>query len=352
MQMMSKVILGSNSRLKRPQGVASNAPAEGISAEARHTEHPDLFADGSCQVTRVPHNGGFSLIELIIALSITLLMSLMVFQLFQQNEKTFRDQGLILAMQQNTRVVLSEIADEIRTAGQGVPIYSTTFDIDEQEAGAVILDGSDATHLRMRAGTSGIDSDVISSVPLTFTIGNSTTVTLTNIDEFYEELGGLPNPGRFVYVWGPCAAVRWCWIRAEVTAVAPGANTITLTPRQAMADTVQFTGPPVVSLEEVLSIYFDAGSVRRASSTNMASQTAPVWGAAAELGQSFTGLRFKYYSATNSELVPPFPTLAARLAISRIDVQVVSTTSAPLSTGTQMAFALSAKVLPRNVRIR
>jgi prepilin-type N-terminal cleavage/methylation domain-containing protein len=295
---------------------------------------------------------GFSLIELMIALSITLVMGLMVFELFQQNEKTFRDQNLILEMQQNTRVVLSEIADEIRMAGQDVPIYSATFDTTKQEATAVILDGSDTTHLRMRAGISGIDSNVISSIPLSFTIGNSAIVSVASAAGFNDAMGPLPPAGHFVYLWGPCAAARWGWVRAEVTAISSVTNTLTLTPRQAATDTVEFIGAPLMSLEEVLSIYFDAGSVRRASATNMTSQTAPVWGAAAELGQNFNRLNFKYYTATNEELIPPFSTLAARLAISRIDVDVVSTTSAPLSTGRRMAFALSAKVVPRNVRIR
>ena len=71
---------------------------------------------------------GFSLIELLIALLIVLAAGAMTFQLFRENERVIRDQNLIMEMQQTARVVISQIADEIRMAGQGVPIFATTFD--------------------------------------------------------------------------------------------------------------------------------------------------------------------------------------------------------------------------------
>ena len=71
---------------------------------------------------------GFSLIEVLVALSIVLCLSTMMFQLFHQNERVIRDQTLIMEMQQTARIVASQIADEIRMAGQGVPVYSSTFD--------------------------------------------------------------------------------------------------------------------------------------------------------------------------------------------------------------------------------
>src|SRR5438094_5353534 len=70
---------------------------------------------------------GFSLIELLMAMTITVGIGLTVFQLFHRNERVFWDQNLIIEMQQNARAVASQIAEEIRMAGQGVPVYAATF---------------------------------------------------------------------------------------------------------------------------------------------------------------------------------------------------------------------------------
>ena len=61
---------------------------------------------------------GFSLIELLVALVVALGLATMMFQLFHQNERVIRDQTLIMEMRQTARVVASQIADEIRMAGQ------------------------------------------------------------------------------------------------------------------------------------------------------------------------------------------------------------------------------------------
>ena len=61
---------------------------------------------------------GFSLIELLLALTTTLALSAMVFHLFHRNERTVRDQTLLMEMQHTAQVVASQIADEIRMAGQ------------------------------------------------------------------------------------------------------------------------------------------------------------------------------------------------------------------------------------------
>src|ERR1700747_1023607 len=98
------------------------------------------------------HKSGFSLVELMIALLIVLAIGSMTFQLFRQNERVIRDQTLIMEMQQTARVVLSQIADEVRMAGQGVPVYASTFDTAPSEAVAVILGSSNANRIDFRAG--------------------------------------------------------------------------------------------------------------------------------------------------------------------------------------------------------
>ncbi len=58
------------------------------------------------------NNKGFSLLELIVALGITLCISMVGFRLFLQNERAFQDQYLISEMQQTARAVTFQISEE------------------------------------------------------------------------------------------------------------------------------------------------------------------------------------------------------------------------------------------------
>src|SRR4026207_1216533 len=97
---------------------------------------------------------GFSLIELLLALAVTLILGTMTFQLFHQNERVVRDQTLIAEMQQTARIVASQIADEVRMAGQGVPIHAAQFDPAPSEAAAIFLGSSTNSRIDFRAGLS------------------------------------------------------------------------------------------------------------------------------------------------------------------------------------------------------
>src|SRR6187399_792470 len=54
----------------------------------------------------------FSLLETLVATAITVGIGAVAFQLFHQNERLFRDQAVILEMQQGARVVVSQIGDD------------------------------------------------------------------------------------------------------------------------------------------------------------------------------------------------------------------------------------------------
>ena len=109
---------------------------------------------------------GFSLIEITMAVFITLGIGLIVFQLFLQNEHIFRDQHLIIEMQQSARAVVTQIADEVRMAGTGMPMYASIFDNSGTEAVAAILPASSATRIDFRAGLNAIESTVTSATPI------------------------------------------------------------------------------------------------------------------------------------------------------------------------------------------
>jgi hypothetical protein len=266
---------------------------------------------------------------------------MMMFQLFHQNERVFRDQTLLMEMQQSARIVVSQIADEIRMAGQGVPVSATDFDTVPSEAVAVIFGSSTDNRIDFRAGLSNTETATISG-PNDFTLGASRSVAV-------ESTAGL-TIGKFVYVSGPGTGGTWTWLRGELTGVGPTA--LILTPRNngSSSAAIHFSGSSTVSLEEAVSIFLSDGSVRRATATNLSDPSKPAWSGANEIGQHFTALTFTYYDAAGNIVKPT--SLSNRVAIARVDILLTVETAAPLSNGDRPTYTLSLRSIPRNARLR
>jgi len=287
------------------------------------------------------HSKGFSLIELIVALTVALVLAAMTFQLFHQNERVIRDQTLITEMQQTARVVASQIADEVRMAGQGVPIYASTFDTTSSEAVAIIFGSSNTNRIDFRAGLSNV-ATAMNGGPADFTIGMSRSIAVASTVGF--------AVGKFVYISGAATSSTLAWVRAELTAVS--STTLTLIPRNTgTTDTaVHFVSAPTVSLEEAVSIYLSSGSVRRATASSITNAAAPVWSAANEIGKNFTALTFTYYDSAGTAVQPS--SLSNRTVITRVDIQLSVVTANPLSNGSRPVYSLTLRTIPRNARLR
>jgi prepilin-type N-terminal cleavage/methylation domain-containing protein len=287
------------------------------------------------------HFSGFSLIELLIALTVVLVLSTMTFQMFHQNERVIRDQTLIMEMQQTARVTASQIADEIRMAGQGVPIYASSFDPAPSEAIAVILGSSTSSRIDFRAGLSTVEATPSVSAPSDFSLGVAQTVFLTPTSGF--------AAGKYAYVSGPGTNSSWNWFRAEVSGVTP--TSLELIPRNfgSGSTAVHFVAAATFSLEEAVSIYLSAGSVRRATATNLSNPSSPVWSAANEIGKNVTALTFTYYDRAGNPILPS--SLAKRAAIAKVDIQLTVQVSGPLSNGTRPTYSLALTSIPRNPRL-
>ncbi|MBI2150057.1 MAG: hypothetical protein HYU27_05565 [Acidobacteria bacterium] len=296
---------------------------------------------------------GFSLAELTMALAITVGIGTIIFQLFHRNERIFRDQNLIIEMQQTARAVASQIADEVRMAGEGVPIYASTFDNNASEPVAAILATSTSSRLDFRAGLSNTETNVTASPPIELTLGASQTLAVGNGSLFATALGTSTPVGRFVFIWGPAGNSAWAWVRAELANISP--TNLTIVPRQSgdagrSGDSIRFTQSPAVSLEEAISFRMSDSSVRRATASDAANQTNPTWSAANEIGRNFTSLGFAYYDEYDNVVTPG--SLAARMSIARVDIRVTAQTSDPLSNGERPTYPLSLRVIPRNLRLR
>jgi hypothetical protein len=287
---------------------------------------------------------------MLIALAITVTVGAMLFHLFLQNERVVRDQASVMEMQQTARVVMSQIADEIRMAGQEVPVYSSNWDTSPAEAVAAILPTSTSSRIDFRAGLSNTETAVTGPGALDVSLYVTRTLSVNDGSAFSTSLGTSWPIGKFVYIWGPTSTSTWAWVRAQLVNIT--STTLMLTPQQSSntLSPVHFTASPMISLEEAVSIYLNADAVRRATATDMTNPAAPIWSSSNDLGKNFRSLSFAYYDKNGAAVLPN--TLANRSAIARIDIQLTVQTANVLSNGTQPAYSLALRTNPRNLILR
>ena len=272
---------------------------------------------------------GFSLLETLAATSITAVIAAAAFQLFHQNEKLFRDQALILEMQQSARVIISQVAEDVRKAGQGIPPGLTD----------VILPGSGSTRINLRASAAAVEAVVVSPLPLLFTIGTASTVAV-------DTTSGVTT-GRQAFVWADTA-----WVRGTIESVSAASQSVRLMPAAAPSTPLEFAVPPVLSLDEAVAIFWDGTTrtIRRTTASNTESPTNPVWAPADELAANVAALSFGYLDADGRLVNTDTP--ENRSKVRGIDVRVVVRVSASLSDGSRPTYSLSGRAVPRNMALR
>ncbi|HET9215575.1 MAG TPA: hypothetical protein VFR18_01270 [Terriglobia bacterium] len=272
---------------------------------------------------------GISLLETLAAMSITAVIAASAFQLFHQNERLFRDQALILEMQQSARVIVAQVAEDVRRAGQSIPPGLTD----------VILPGSGSTRINLRSSPGAVEANVVSSLPLPFMIGTASTVAV-------DTTSGLTT-GRQAFVWAETA-----WVRATIESVSAASRSVRLTPTAASSPPLEFAVPPVLSLDEGVAIFWDATTrtIRRTTTSNTENPTNPVWAPANELVANVAALTFAYLDADGTSVNTDTPENSSR--VRGIDVRVVVRASAPLSDNSRPTYSLSSRAVPRNMALR
>lgn len=73
------------------------------------------------------HESGFSLIELMIAMVVTLIVTGAIYGLLAGGNSAFRREPELADRQQNTRVAMSMIESDIAAAGMGLPVFTQVF---------------------------------------------------------------------------------------------------------------------------------------------------------------------------------------------------------------------------------
>jgi len=105
---------------------------------------------------RLAREAGFTLVELLIAVALTGVISLAVFQLFSNQERAFSIQDQVGEMQQNVRVTMEMITRDARMAGYKIPA-SFAMVVYNNVAGGNIVDGGGVTvGTNSKAGTDAV----------------------------------------------------------------------------------------------------------------------------------------------------------------------------------------------------
>jgi hypothetical protein len=294
---------------------------------------------------------GFSLLEVLVSISITMVLGAAMFQMSQQNEWVFHDQYLVTEMQQGARAAMAQSADEIRMAGQGVPVYAETFDSAPSEGAVAILSGSNDTRINFRTSIAPADTIAIAPTPLAFTVGMPVSFTVDSASGLYNAVGSSPT-GRFLFIWGDLGTSRWGWVRASIDLVTPSMQNVSVTTTEAgPAGVIQFPTFPAVALEEAIAIYFDSATntVRRTTATSMANPTNPLWAAANDLVSDATLLHFDYFDRSGNSITPT--TLTDRARGARVDIRLIVQTAEALSNHTRPTYATTVRTNIRSAMI-
>jgi hypothetical protein len=265
--------------------------------------------------------------------------------MFVQNERAFRDQTLILEMQQNLRAVASMIVGDLRMAGQGVPIHAAAYEGEPSEAVEVFLAGTDENIARFRTGLG--NGTAQSTGPTRFVAGESVAV-LANRDgvQRISRLVGS-GTGRHVFLSGH-GANGWTWVRAEIVDF-PGPETVQVVPRQLSTEGGSFETAPSVSLEEAVSYRLSADRILRGAARDFSIPTDPAF-TELTLADGFSVLRFGY--ADDAGAAVDAGTLEARAAIRSVDVLLGAETTEAMADGHRRSQVIRLSVRPRNLELR
>jgi prepilin-type N-terminal cleavage/methylation domain-containing protein len=77
------------------------------------------------------HQHGFSLVELMVAMTVTLIVSAAIYGLLSSGSNAFRREPELADRQQNIRVAMDLIARDVFNAGAGLPTFSQVFTISD-----------------------------------------------------------------------------------------------------------------------------------------------------------------------------------------------------------------------------
>jgi hypothetical protein len=281
---------------------------------------------------------GFSLVELLIAMALAVGLTVPMLQLLVQARQVFHDQSLVLEMRQTARAVAARIADDIRRAGQGVPLHAASWAAGTSGSEGVFLEGTGADALRLRLGPAVADG-LAAPRPMTFRLGESADLVL-------REPAGRYLPDEHLFLWGRSDA-SWTWVRARVVAFDARSRRLDLLPVATSPEGGALTSPPVLAPEDAVSYRRVGDSIRRGELMDFSSPEPRF--RESSVGEGFTRLTFLYYAADGSAVSPDSPEERARIL--RVEVHIEARTAAPLANGGYQSYRIKFPAVPLNVQV-
>ena len=292
---------------------------------------------------RARFDAGFTLIEMLFAMSITMGIGMIAFQLFIQNENIFQDQNRVLEMQQSTRAVASMITDDLRIAGQGVPIYSQSLDGTPSEATQTFVNGTGSGTVIFRSSVANASATVGGTPPLIYEVGTAATITVDSNLDIFGVIGA--NDDRYLFLWGPTDS-SWTWVRARITNSA--AVAVNVTPSHISTGGGTFASLPHLVVEEAVAYRLNGDDIQRGTSGDWTTVESPTI-TYSTVGEGFNGLTFTYYDGSNN--IVTANTLANRATIRRVDFTLSAETADEMTNGSTRTYAISMSIYPRNVAL-
>jgi prepilin-type N-terminal cleavage/methylation domain-containing protein len=112
-----------------------------------------MFREVTVSHPRRIRQQGFSLVELVIAMTVTLIISGAVFQLVTAGQTAFRKEPALADRQQNIRVAIDVISQDLYRAGYGLPQFAQAFTDSLDAVGSLGPLGEDTDELEIFAAT-------------------------------------------------------------------------------------------------------------------------------------------------------------------------------------------------------
>jgi prepilin-type N-terminal cleavage/methylation domain-containing protein len=128
---------------------------------------------------------GFSLVELMIAMTVTVIVTGAVFQLVTAGQTAFRREPAVADRQQNARMALDIIAQDLYQAGYGMPSFAQAFTDDLDGVGPMGSGGVETDELEIFRATE--------CSPLTVCELNSDTTKSLTIRELFSSCYQFPS---------------------------------------------------------------------------------------------------------------------------------------------------------------
>lgn len=313
--------------------------------------------------------GGFSLLELMVAALLFLVISSSVYVLFSRSQKAFVSQEDLVAAQQNARAAMDYVTEAISQAGYGVAtpqVYATIVQADptsnlptsDGNTSAFADFGSfnatntpvDATHIFLK----GCFSKTFGALTNPFLIPTgSLTFPPTSMTVGVSPLSGSFSVGDQVMLYDVDPGsifFPFTWIYGTISSVTTPAGT---PPVQnlglSMTDgTAPGTGPyggytvtqgTLIYKIETRSFRLN-GNALEVSDNNNPYET---------LIDHVSALTFHYYDSTGTEITPPISTLAARASIQKVLIQITAqSVKNDMQSGQPLSVTYSSDATPRN----